>query len=58
MRTCFDRTGVSTALNPMQSMEIPSFPSAFVKEVLQGRADIALEQVEIAKPHSPLIARK
>ena len=36
-------------IESMQSMEIPSFPSAFVKEVLQGRADIALEQVEIAR---------
>lgn len=36
-------------IEAMQSMEIPSFPSIFVKEVLQGRADIALEQVEIAR---------
>ena len=36
-------------IESMQSMEIPSFSSAFVKEVLQGRADIALEQVEIAR---------
>ena len=36
-------------IESMQTMEIPSFSSAFVKEVLQGRADIALEQVEIAR---------
>jgi adhesin transport system membrane fusion protein len=36
-------------IESMQSMEIPSFSSTFVKEVLQGRADIALEQVEIAR---------
>ena len=36
-------------IESMQSTEIPSFSSAFVKEVLQGRADIALEQVEIAR---------
>ena len=33
----------------MQSMAIPSFPASFVKSVLEGRADIALEQVEIAR---------
>ena len=36
-------------IESMQTMEIPSFSSTFVKEVLQGRADIALEQVEIAR---------
>ena len=36
-------------IEAMQSMEIPSFSSTFVKEALQGRADIALEQVEIAR---------
>ena len=36
-------------IESMQLMEIPSFPSVFVKDVLQGRADIALEQVEIAR---------
>ena len=33
----------------MRSLDIPTFNSAFVKEELQGRADIALEQVEIAR---------
>lgn len=36
-------------IEAMQSMEIPSFPAAFLKENLEGRADIALEQVEIAR---------
>ena len=36
-------------IEAMQSMEIPSFPAAFVNETLEGRADIALEQVEIAR---------
>lgn len=36
-------------IEAMQSMEIPSFPAVFLKENLEGRADIALEQVEIAR---------
>ena len=36
-------------IEAMQSMEIPSFPASFVKGALEGRADIALEQVEIAR---------
>ena len=36
-------------IEAMQSMEIPSFPAPFVKSALEGRADIALEQVEIAR---------
>ena len=33
----------------MRSLDIPTFNTSFVKEELQGRADIALEQIEIAR---------
>ena len=36
-------------IEAMRSLDIPTFNSSFVKEELQGRADIALEQVEIAR---------
>ena len=36
-------------IEAMRDLDIPTFNSSFVKEELQGRADIALEQVEIAR---------
>ena len=36
-------------IEAMRSLDIPTFNSSFVKEELKGRADIALEQVEIAR---------
>ena len=36
-------------IEAMRSLDIPTFNSSFVKEELEGRADIALEQVEIAR---------
>ena len=36
-------------IEAMRSLDIPTFNSSFVKEELQGRADIALEQIEIAR---------
>ena len=36
-------------IEAMRSLDIPTFNTSFVKEELQGRADIALEQVEIAR---------
>ena len=44
-------------IEAMQSMEIPSFPASFVKGALEGRADIALEQVEIARTASFRLSR-
>ncbi|MFL2821461.1 MAG: HlyD family type I secretion periplasmic adaptor subunit [Alphaproteobacteria bacterium] len=36
-------------IEAMRDLDIPTFNSSFVKEELKGRADIALEQVEIAR---------
>ena len=36
-------------IEAMRSLDIPTFNTSFVKEELQGRADIALEQIEIAR---------
>ena len=36
-------------IEAMRDLDIPTFNSSFVKKELQGRADIALEQVEIAR---------
>ena len=36
-------------LNHLDVMKIPTFDSKFVKEELENRADIALEQIEIAQ---------
>ncbi len=36
-------------IEAMRSLDIPTFNSTFVKDELQGRADIALEQIEIAR---------